>query len=236
MMEETRDAAAVHSTISMKTAFERQAYFQGDAHTTYMALQLKAGTMVGNNNKGREAVDLVLVIDQSASMNGPKLKMCKKSISFITTQLSPSDRLCLVFFGRDTEAHDFVTMDDLDKYKVGRILEATKGIGGTNLSGGLFACIEKMFKVVDNKRVLSILLLLTDSQANVGIPTSVSIVQALTPMMTMFDTTSIYTFGYGGDHDADMLKAISSCGHGTYYFINSTQRWWYQALPTAWVA
>ena len=38
-----------------------------------------------------------------------------------------------------------------------------------------------------------------------------------------FDGT-IYTFGFGSDHDGDLLTAISNTANGVYYFIDSTEK------------
>ena len=38
-----------------------------------------------------------------------------------------------------------------------------------------------------------------------------------------FDGT-VYTFGFGSDHDAKMLEAISTTGGGVYYYIDSTEK------------
>ena len=35
---------------------------------------------------------------------------------------------------------------------------------------------------------------------------------------------SVYTFGFGADHDPDMLKAISDAGNGMYYFIENEDK------------
>ena len=35
---------------------------------------------------------------------------------------------------------------------------------------------------------------------------------------------SVYTFGFGRDHDPDMLKAISDAANGMYYFIENEEQ------------
>ena len=35
---------------------------------------------------------------------------------------------------------------------------------------------------------------------------------------------TVYTFGFGSDHDSNLLEAISSQGGGVYYFIDSTDK------------
>ena len=37
-------------------------------------------------------------------------------------------------------------------------------------------------------------------------------------------TASVYTFGFGSDHNAEMLKEISDAGGGMYYFIENTDK------------
>ncbi len=34
----------------------------------------------------------------------------------------------------------------------------------------------------------------------------------------------MYTFGFGSDHDADMLEAISTQGGGVYYYIDTNEK------------
>ncbi len=41
--------------------------------------------------------------------------------------------------------------------------------------------------------------------------------------MVQFDGT-VYTFGFGSDHDASMLEAISTQGGGMYYYIDSFEK------------
>ncbi len=35
---------------------------------------------------------------------------------------------------------------------------------------------------------------------------------------------TIYTFGFGSDHDATLLEAISTQGGGVYYYIDSNEK------------
>lgn len=42
---------------------------------------------------------------------------------------------------------------------------------------------------------------------------------------------TVYTFGFGPDHDADLLEAISTQGGGVYYFINTIEKVCYGFEP-----
>ena len=35
---------------------------------------------------------------------------------------------------------------------------------------------------------------------------------------------TVYTFGFGSDHDSNMLEAISTQGGGVYYYIDSNEK------------
>ena len=48
-------------------------------------------------------------------------------------------------------------------------------------------------------------------------------------IITMILTTlqfegTVYTFGFGSDHDATLLEAISTQGGGVYYYIDSNEK------------
>lgn len=40
---------------------------------------------------------------------------------------------------------------------------------------------------------------------------------------SQFDGT-VYTFGFGSDHDSSLLEAISTQGDGVYYYIDSNEK------------
>lgn len=33
----------------------------------------------------------------------------------------------------------------------------------------------------------------------------------------------VFTFGYGGDHDADLLHAVAEAGNGLFYYIDNSE-------------
>ena len=54
--------------------------------------------------------------------------------------------------------------------------------------------------------------------------------QAWLGLMVVFSFSSqsfsgtVYTFGFGSDHDSNLLEAVSRQGSGVYYFIDSTEK------------
>mmetsp|Transcript_24902 Transcript_24902/g.42942 ORF Transcript_24902/g.42942 Transcript_24902/m.42942 type:complete len:521 (+) Transcript_24902:93-1655(+) len=66
-------------------------------------------------------------------------------------------------------------------------------------------------------------LLFTDGLANVGMSDSASIVAAMKSHNAIKAGTTVFTFGFGSDHDANMMKALAETGKGMYYFVEKEQ-------------
>lgn len=86
-------------------------------------------------------------------------------------------------------------------------------------------------------------LLFTDGKANVGIKEQAPLVKAtrsllpishvalsFSPLILFLYSSmlgqigrqvNVFTFGYGGEHDADLLRAVSEAGHGLFYYIDN---------------
>jgi len=75
----------------------------------------------------------------------------------------------------------------------------------------------KLFNERKEKNEVSSLLLFTDGLANAGIQKAPEIIQEISKYEPV--PCTIYTFGFGSDHDASLLKAISDKGSGIYAFI-----------------
>jgi len=98
-------------------------------------------------------------------------------------------------------------------------IESLQAGTSTNLSGGLF----EGFNVIKNRESpseVSSILLFTDGLANYGITKTGDIVSAMNNIIKDYKkSVTTFTFGFGKDHDANMLKSISENGQGLYYYI-----------------
>jgi len=179
------------------------------------------------NGSKRVPIDLICVIDKSGSMTGTKLDLVKKTMDFVFRQLSSDDRFALVTYDSG------VTTDlALTKMDIAGQDAATKALGKvvagsyTNLSGGLFEGL-KLADSRQNPADVCSVLLFTDGLANEGISDKDALTAALAKRMET-SKTSVFTFGFGSDHDASMLQSLAQVGRGIYYFIEDVDR-----IPTA---
>ena len=172
----------------------------------------------------RKPVDIVVVLDRSGSMRGSKLHLCKKTIQFLMGELSATDRLGLVTYDTRVKTEfPLMNMDEQGKAKTEAVLKNIQAGSATNLSGGLLAGIQEVQKSSrkdggEANPVRSVLIL-TDGLANAGLTDPEGIV-AMTEGVLEPDV-SVFTFGYGSDHNSKMLQTISEVGAGVYYFVQS---------------
>lgn len=189
----------------------------------------------------RENLDLVCVLDISSSMNGAsKLDLCKNTLDFVVSQLSPNDRLSLVTFSNNVKTVQKLTkMDEDGKRKFRENVKKVRASGMTNLSGGLLKGVSEVMEQRedgDAPNTIQSILLLTDGQANVGIKDKEPLVEILlqSPQQASKNSKSenessalpfsVFTFGFGSDHNVELLKAVSDCANGVYYFIDDLDK------------
>lgn len=174
--------------------------------------------------KSRAPIDVVVAVDTSGSMStASKLSLCKSTISLLLKELKAGDRFALVNFG--DEARVVCEMGGVGRERKAAAESAINRLctqGCTNLSGGLTLGLQQLQSVSDPAAVRS-LMLLTDGHANRGVSEPDGIVELLKGVLggENSDNISVNTFGYGADHQADLLRRISEASDtpGSYYFV-----------------
>lgn len=165
----------------------------------------------------RAPVDIVAVIDKSASMKGEKITLVKHILQFILSQLNEHDRLSIITF--DKQVYGVFGLNQCSQYNQSNVLkdrimnsEYLVPSGGTNIKAGL----ERGLRVLTERHEqnpITAMLLLTDGMGT--IPSDEEL-NELPPI-------PIHCFGIGTDHDARVLNKIAEQTNGSYVFIEQAQ-------------
>jgi len=165
----------------------------------------------------RAAIDLVTVIDRSGSMDGDKLKLVLQTLSFIIRQLLSKDKLAVVTYDDKVATPLVLTaMTNEGKNTANHKVKSIVAGNCTDLCSGLVTGIQ-VFNERTARNEVSSLLLFTDGLANAGKQKTSEIIEEMAKYEPL--PCTIYTFGFGSDHDPTLLKAISDKGNGVYSFI-----------------
>lgn len=188
----------------------------------------------------RASLSLLSIVDTSGSMSGSNIKFVKESLNFIVPELNPTDEFSLTKF---TETGtNIVPVTLLDNQGIGTAragIASLEADGGTNISSGLttaFENYEACFKVKQAKlsrtgantimaraeasRVVSILLLSDGQDSNSHH------LEAFDPLIEKAKTldVAINTFGFGADHDANLLHHLANRTGGAFTYIERPEQ------------
>merc|ERR1712241_882304 len=121
----------------------------------------------------RAPIDLVAVVDESASMSGESIKLVRETIKFIIKNLESGDRFGIIGYSSGSrEVLPLTKMDGAGKKKAQQLASNLKAQGGTALCKGLVDGVN-MIRQRTSKNEIASVMILTDGQANQG-PTSAS--------------------------------------------------------------
>jgi len=168
-------------------------------------------------------LDIVAVIDRSGSMQGVRIDLVKKAVSFISKQLRPGDCIALVSYSDTATVHMPLTrMDSEGQLQCSQALENLHAEGCTNLGEGL---LWGLGELASSNAPAAAMLLFTDGLANRGMTKTDELVEAMQGPLSDMGRSSrvVFSFGLGKDHNAQMLFSLSDAGTGCYYYVNTAQ-------------
>jgi len=209
-------------TMQLELSTEKLALAATETHST---LAMASITAPGANAGERLPIEIVAVVDRSGSMSGPKMTWMKETLTFLVKKgMSADDRLAIVTFHDEVATPlPITTMSADGRRKALDVVDKIKVGGITNLSGGilegidLLACSQS--STINSTRAV---LVFTDGQANAGISDSDGILEAVRGALSASPTT-IFTFGFGSDHNENLLRGMAEQCNGLYYFIDSAE-------------
>ncbi|CAN7039610.1 unnamed protein product [Brassica oleracea var. botrytis] len=204
------------------SAVAKQATTLGDFA---VLVHLKAG-VVSDEVPSRAPLDLVAVLDVSSSMDGAKMELLKNAVGFVIQNLGETDRLSVVVFSSDARRlFPLKVMSVAGKREAIQAVNSLVADGCTNIAEGL----KVGARVIEDRRCRSpvpVMMLLSDGQDNYtfsqfgfGVRRQRTNYESLLPSST--SQVPIHAFGFGSDHDAELMHAISRVSSGTFSFIET---------------
>ncbi len=197
----------------------QEKFFSGGEGTVKLWLTLRGDRIELSDDQERQAVDMVVVLDQSGSMEGAKIEYARLAVQDLVERLSDKDRFAL--FGYDDAVRNYVRLSpvtDANRERFQSIVASIRPNGSTNLGGGLQDGIDTLLrrKEFANRGKL---ILISDGLANRGV-TDVNALGNIASIATEQDF-AISTVGVGDDFNEDLMTLIADRGVGNYYYLDN---------------
>jgi Ca-activated chloride channel family protein len=150
--------------------------------------------------------DMVLVLDTSGSMRGPKMEQARKALKYCLDNLGPKDRFALINFATTVNRYEDKLLDANSEQilKAKKWVEGLDATGGTAINDALASALELRPK--DEGRSFTVVFF-TDGQPTIGETDADKILKNTTAKNTA--NTRIFTFGVGDDVNATMLDQLA---------------------------
>jgi Ca-activated chloride channel family protein len=161
--------------------------------------------------------DLIIVLDQSGSMDGDKWQQAQQAAEFVLNHLNSRDRFNVILFSTgwrvfSDKLESADTAQDAMNWINGQYAE-----GGTDINGALTTALD----MADSERPTTVLFM-TD-----GLPT-----EGETDVQTIVDNVnnaarrniSLFAFGVGDDVNTFLLDSLVRDHHGTSSYVRPSER------------
>ncbi|HXG08447.1 MAG TPA: VIT domain-containing protein [Gemmataceae bacterium] len=150
--------------------------------------------------------DVVLVLDTSGSMRGPKMEQAKKALKYCLNNLGPQDRFALINFATTVNRYKNglveSTSDQLEQAR--KWIDNLEATGGTAINDALAAALD--LRPRDQGRMF-LVVFFTDGQPTIGETNPDKILK--NTLARNSHNTRIFTFGVGHDVNASMLDQLA---------------------------
>lgn len=160
--------------------------------------------------------DIILVIDQSGSMDGEKWQQAQAAAAYVLDNLNEQDRFNIVVFstGYRVYANEMLPSNDASAAK--EWVNSLGIEGGTNINEALLAALD-----MTGERSTAILFL-TDGEPTEGVTDIELILSNLKAAAK--SNARIFTFGVGDDVNTLLLDALTRDHNGAITYVRTGQR------------
>jgi Ca-activated chloride channel family protein len=210
-------AQASDGLVTVNAHMAQDKVLKGSDGAVAMALTLTAAQLPQLAEKPKQAVDLVIVLDRSGSMQGEKIEAARAAVLRLIEKLTPNDRLALVTYSDGVQlVAPLTAMDEGNHQRLFAAVQQVYADGGTNLGGGLRQGIDLFLQTPDSGRQRKVILI-SDGLANQGTTDPTALGQMAAAASDHHFAVS--TVGVGLDFNESLMTTIADHGTGRYYFL-----------------
>ena len=165
-----------------------------------------------------KGVDLICIVDVSGSMWGNRIKLVKESLEYLVNQMNDDDSFALVTFTATAKViNDLTIMNSNNKAQVLNNINSLSAGGNTVILSGLMKGLDLIKHDYSTENKVCSMILLSD-----GIDFDYVVdffkIYISSEGKNNYSFT-LHCFGYGDDHNSELLNKIALIREGGYFNI-----------------
>lgn len=162
------------------------------------------------------AKDVIVVLDQSGSMDGEKFRQAQDALEYVLSHLNAEDRFNVVAFSTGTRQYAGALRPAADAPEASRWVDSLSAEGGTDIHRALLEALG-----MTGERP-TILIFLTDGLATEGVTDTTQILAGVSRAAP--DNVRLFAFGVGDDVDTILLDTLVEQHHGASSYVRPGER------------
>ena len=166
-------------------------------------------------------VDLICIVDVSGSMSGNKIQLVRESLKSLVNYMTEKDNLALITFSDYVEKiTEFTQMTPENKTLLLEDIDELYASGGTRIYPALETAVRMLKDNYSSGERIASIIFLSDGQDIYEKSQVVPKFKKLISNRTLSNYTfTLHTFGYGNDHDPNLLLELAKAKGGGFFFI-----------------
>ena len=180
---------------------------------------LLASPEVKSAMENKTAKTVVVVVDKSGSMSGPKIAQAREALKFVIQRLQPEDTFNIVAYDSVVETFR-PELQRADEATIKAALGYADGLfsgGSTNIDGAL----QSALKMLNDKTRPNYVLFLTDGLPTVGEMNELNIAKNAAAANSV--SARLFTFGVGFDVNSRLLDRLSREQRGQSVYVKPNE-------------
>lgn len=165
----------------------------------------------------RRPFHLTLLLDNSGSMDGPRINAVKRTLHLLVDAMADEDVLSIISYSHtSTIDANGTVLSVATRPVLHGIVDAMRADGGTNLESAFLSILG-----ITEAPPIDAVFILTDGQVNEGIMGSAGLQRVLAGVIA--PGTPIHTLGFGADHNIRLLRDIAMRSRGSYTYADADE-------------
>lgn len=162
------------------------------------------------------AKDVILVLDQSGSMEGEKFQQAQEALQFILDHLNSEDRFNIIAFSTDATSYARSLRPASEAEDASRWVDSLSARGSTDIN---LALLESL--AISGKERPTMIIFLTDGLPTEGVTDTAEIVENVQDNSPK--NVRLFAFGIGYDVDTFLLDTLAQSNHGATTYVTPDQ-------------